>query len=57
MKAMKVVVRTSTYPLHLDEPPRFIMFPVSRMHHLIQVQSHHVAQVPEGHTTDLYADA
>ena len=28
---MKVVVRTSTYPHHLDGPPRFIMFPVLRM--------------------------
>ena len=51
---MKVVVRTSTYPLHLDGPPRFITFPVSRTHLLIQIQPHHTAQVPESHTADLY---
>ena len=36
MKAVKAEVRTSTYPLHLEEPPRFITFPVLRMHLLIQ---------------------
>ena len=50
------LVRTSTYPLHLDGPPIFTMFPVSRMHLLIQIQSHHTAQVPERHTADLYLD-
>ena len=56
MKAMKVVVRTSTYPLHLEEPPRFITFPVLRMHLLTQILLHHTAQVPESHTADLYID-
>ena len=44
-------------PTHLDKPPRFIMFPVLRMHLLIQIQLHHAAQVPESHTADLYIDA
>ena len=57
MKAMKGVVRTSTYPLHLDGPPRFNMFPVLRMCPFTQTWSHHVAQVPESHTADWYADA
>ena len=57
MKAMKMVVRTSTYPLHLDRLPRFIMFPVLRMCLLTQTQSHHAVQVPGNHTADGYADA
>ena len=39
MKAMKAVVRISTYPV--EESPRFIMFPVSRMHLLLQIQLPH----------------
>ena len=46
---MKAVVRTSTCPLHLEEPPRFITFPVLRMHLLIQIWLYHAAQVPESH--------
>ena len=50
-------MRTSTYLLHLEEPPRFITFPVSRMCLLIQIQLHHAAPVPDSHTADLYVDA
>ena len=34
---MKVVMRTSTYQLHPEEPPRYTMFPVLKMHLLIQL--------------------
>ena len=44
-------------PIHLEEPPRFIMFSVSRVHLLIQIQLLHAAQVPESHIADLYVDA
>ena len=57
MMAMKVVVRTSTYQLHLEEPPRYTMFPVLKMHLLIQLQLHHAAQEPDSPTADLYIDA
>ena len=48
---------STTYPLHLEEPPRFIMFPVLRMCLLIQIQLHPTAQVPDSHIADLYIDA
>ena len=54
MKAIKVVVRTSTYPPHLDGLPRSTMFAVSRMCLLTQIQLHLAAQVPERHIADLY---
>ena len=44
---MKVVARTSTYQLHSEEPPRFTMFTVLKMHLLIQTQLHHAAWVPD----------
>ena len=56
MKAMKAVVRTSTYPLHSEEPPRFTTFPVLRMPLLIQIQLDHTAQLPASHIADLYID-
>ena len=46
---MKVVAKTSTYPLHLEVPPRFIMFAVLRMCLLTQIQLLHAALVPEHH--------
>ena len=53
---MKAVVRTSTYQLHSEEPPRSTMFLVLRMPLLIWIQLHHAAQVPESHIADLYVD-
>ena len=53
---MKAVVKIITYPLHLEEPPKFIMCLVLRTHLLIQTQSHHAVQVQENHTTDQFSD-
>ena len=50
------VAKTSTYPLHSEEPPRSTMFPVLRMPLLIQIQLHCIAQAPDSHITDLYDD-
>ena len=56
MKPMKVTVRTSTYPLHLEEPPRFITFLVSRTHLLTQIQLHHVSTgTRESHHKPVYS--
>ena len=49
--------KVSTYPHHLEEPPRFTTFPVSRMCPLTLTQSHHAALLPKSHTADWYADA
>ena len=54
MKAMKVVWKITTYPLHFKEHPRFTMFPSSRIPLLTQFQLHHA--VPENLTSDLYAE-
>ena len=53
---MKVVAKILTYPLYLEEHPRFITFPVLRMHSLTLAQSHHAALVPRSHNADQYAD-
>ena len=53
---MKVVVKILTYPLHLEEHPTFITFPVWRMHHLTQIKLQYAASVPGSYTADLYAD-
>ena len=50
-------IESGSENFNLDEPPRFIMFPVLRMHPLTQTQSHHAAHVPECHTADWYTDA
>ena len=51
-----MVVRTSTYPLYSEGPPKIHhMFPVLRMPLLIQTQLHHASQEPDSHITDLYA--
>ena len=55
-EAMKVVVKTSTYPLPSEKPPRFTIFPVSRMPLSIQIQLHHATQVQTRHITDLYVN-
>ena len=39
----EMVAKILTYQLHLEEHPRFMMFPVPRMHPLTQTQSHHAA--------------
>ena len=57
MKAMTVVAKILTYLLHLEEHPRFTIFPVLRMHPLTQTQSHHTAQVPKSHPADQYSYA
>ena len=54
---MTVVAKILTYPHHLEEPARFTVFPVLRMHPLTCIQSCHVALVPWNHTVDQYADA
>ena len=46
-----------TYPHHLEEPPRFTMFSLLRMHPLTCIQSCHMALVPGNHTANWYADA
>ena len=53
MKVMTAVQKTSTYLLHLEEPQRSTMCPVSRMPHLIQLQLHHA--VLKNIASDLYA--
>ena len=43
-------------PTHLEEPPRFITFPASRMYPLTQTQSLYAALVPRSHTADWCRD-
>ena len=56
-KGYEIGSKILTYPHHIEEPPKFTMSPVKNMHHLIQTQSLHAAQVSDNNTADQYADA
>ena len=56
MKDLKTVAKTSTYPLHSEEPPKSTMFPVLRTPLLIQNQLHLTSQETDSDITDLYID-